>query len=160
MTQRRPTDWMDTLVDVGVAVNSQAIVGLSTALVPADSARATVIRTILQLNMHSNTVAGAFGIQMIDMAIGIASQEAFLASVLPDPNVSTDKPARGWLWRTRQVVTQNGAEAPIGRDIEADIRGARKIENGELYLIINSTGLVGTNFTTAVTGLVRTLIKI
>jgi len=156
----RPTDWMDTLVNETVGSGTQGVVPLSTALVAADSARATVIRTIVRLYTMSTSVAGAWGTQVVDMAIGIASQEAFTASVLPDPNVDTDKPARGWLWRTRVVQFQNGVGTMIATELVADIRGARKIENGELYLIIvNSAGL-GTSFSTRTTGLVRTLIKI
>ena len=156
----RPTDWMDNVISLGLANGGQAIVGLSSALVPADSARATVVRSIIRLNLHSQTVAGAWGVQTIHLAIGIASQEAFAAQVTPDPNISTDKPARGWLWRDTKVVSQNGVGGVVVFDVQADIRGARKIENGEVYLAVHSEGSQGTSFTVEIDGLIRQLIKI
>jgi len=44
--------------------------------------------------------------------------------------------------------------------VTADVRGARKIENGELYLIITNTNQEGTSFNVNMTGLIRTLYKL
>ena len=156
----RPTDWMDVLLALNPVDGGQAVVGLSSALVPADSARATIIRTIISLGVFSDSVAGAWGVQAVDLAIGIASQEAFAASIFPDPNIGTDKPARGWLWRTRVFPFQNGVGTPVVLPVVADIRGARKIENGEVYLIAINANVEGTAFPVHINGLVRTLIKI
>ena len=157
----RPTDWMDTRVNYSIASNTTGVAqGLSVQLVAADSARATVIRTIVRLFVQSESVAGAWGTQLVEFGIGIASQEAFSALVLPDPNVNTDKPARGWLWRTARMASQNGIGSEVIHEVAADIRGARKIENGELYLASTNEAVLGTAFTVRIIGLIRTLIKI
>ncbi len=96
----------------------------------------------------------------MDLAIGISDREAFSSSVLPDPNTATDKPARGWMWRTSALVSQNGVGGPIVYSIRADIRGSRKIDLGRAYLIITSEANLGTAFTVNIRGLIRTLVKL
>ncbi len=156
----RMTDWMDTLVDLTPAPGGQDSVSLLTGLSIADMRGATLIRTIIRLAVGSTTVAGAWGTERLDLAIGIISKEAFAAGAFPDPNVSTDKPPRGWVWRTSVMATQNGAGARLETVLEGDIRGARKIEGGELFIIGQTTNLLGTAFTPTVIGLVRVLYKL
>ncbi len=156
----RPTDWVDTVHSTAVVSGGQAVNSLLGALAPEDYRGATLIRTILAIGLTSTTVAGVWGTQVVDMAIGIASQEAFNAGIVPDPNVGADKPARGWIYRVRKVVGQNGVGGTVVHEVSADIRGARKIENGEVYLIMTNANLAGTPFTVAVTGLERLLIKL
>jgi len=157
----RPTDWVDTIIQLGATAGGQVFTGLLTGLAPVDLRGLTVIRTIITMGVTSRTVAGAWGVHRCDMAVGIASQEAFAAGVLPDPSVNTDKPPRGWMWRTSLVVTQNGAGAPVmTASVAVDIRGARKVENGQLYLVVDNTALQGTSFTFDVTGLIRVLTKL
>ena len=157
----RPTDWIDTIIAFSaLAGGSEGSQSLMTGVAPVNMRGMTLIRTILRLGLFSTTVAGAWGVQGMHMAIGVASQEAFAAGILPDPDVATDKPPRGWVWRSSVVVTQSGATGPITQTIEADIRGARKIENGELYIIARNADLGGTTFTVLVSGIVRTLYKL
>jgi len=156
----RQTDWIDTLVDLNPATGAQDNVSLITGAAPINMRGVTLIRTIIYLGMTSQTTAGAWGVQNLDMAIGITSQEAFAAGVLPDPDIAGDKPSRGWVWRSRQVVTQNGIGAQVLYEVRADIRGARKIENGELFLVVDNNAIAGTAFTMDVTGLVRVLMKL
>ena len=156
----RPTDWVDTTVNVSAATAAQGSLSLITGLEPSDMRGATVIRTIVRLWAHSTTVAGAWGVQMCDLAIGITSQEAFAASTFPDPSQSSEKPPRGWMYRTSVGLSQNGVGTTIMREITADVRAARKVENGEVFLVFDNTALGGTAFTVRVTGLVRLLIKL
>ncbi len=156
----RPTDWIDTLVSLNPTTGGQDFQSLMTGVAPVNMRGMTVIRTIISLGMISTTTAGAWGAQRMDVAIGIASQEAFAAGVLSDPQTGTDKPPRGWVWRTSKVVTQNGVGSVVVHDLMADIRGARKVENGELYIIANNLALEGTAFNVDVHGLVRTLYKL
>ena len=156
----RPTDWIDSIVGFSAATSSQSQVSLMTGVAPVNMRGMTLIRTIVSVSVFSITVAGAWGIQVASIAIGVASQEAFAASILPDPNVATDKPPRGWVYRTSQVVAQNGAGAPVSHDLRADIRGARKIENGELYVIMTNDPVAGTTFSIRMEGLIRTLYKL
>ena len=157
---RRPTDWIDSDISAGVASGAQLLTTLLPGLAPEDFRGATVIRTIIALSFHSVTVAGAWGVQKVDLAIGIAAQEAFAAGVVPDPGVGTEKPSRGWLWRTSRSVGQNGVGTPVVDHLFADIRGSRKIENGEVYFVVDNLALVGTAFSVGVRGIIRLLIKI
>ena len=142
----RPTDWVDTLVNLEVPSGGQTITSLVTGLAPVNTRGMTVIRTIISLGLFSNTIAGVWGSIWMHLAIGIASQEVLAAGVLPDPSVATDKPPRGWMWRTSLVVSQNGSGGQVVFPIEADIRGARKVENGEVYIIADSVIGAGTAF--------------
>ena len=156
----RPTDWVDTIINQAVNNGGETIIDLLSSLSPADMRGATLIRTLVSLSFQSGTVAGAWGTQRFDTGIGISSQEAFAASALPDPSSSTDKPARGWIYRTSVGVSQNGAGSPVLFERVADIRGARKIENGDLFIIFNNTAILGTSFNGQVMGLIRLLIKL
>ena len=156
----RMTDWIDTIISLDPATGGQANVSLMTGVAPVNMRGVTLIRTLVSLSFSSVSIAGVFGVQNIFMGIGITSQEAFAAGVLPDPETATDKPPRGWVYRSYQGVAQNSTGSPVLFEARADIRGARKIENGELYLIVSSTAVSGTSFTTAVRGLVRVLTKL
>jgi len=157
---RRPTTWVDTIMSRALVNGGQQTQSLILEMSAGDKRQATVIRTIIQLSLHSSTVAGAWGVQRVDIGMGLASQESFTAGVVPDPNVATDKPIKGWMWRTSVLVSQNGIGTPITVPIVADVRGARKIEQGELYMVANSISVDGTTFTCSWDGLVRVLIKI
>ncbi len=156
----RATDWIDTIINMDISNAGGDINSLMTGVAPVNMRGMTVIRTIIALSLYSATVAGAWGVQSVNLAIGVASQEAFAAGILPDPRTATDKPPRGWVYRSHVGVAQNGVGTLITRELSADIRGARKIENGELYLIANSDSLVGTTFAVRVDGLIRTLYKL
>ena len=157
----RATDWVDTRLNLEVPTDNQTIGSLVTGLAPLNLRGMTVIRTIIHIGMFSNSVAGAWGVQIVDLAIGIASQDAFAAGVVPDPKAAADKPPRGWMWRTEAVVSQNGTGTPVVTYIDADIRGARKVENGEVYLVVDNTGSgQGTTFQVNVRGIIRQLYKL
>ena len=156
----RQTDWVDTLVGFNLATGTQdntRIDGGSTQVVLRG---VTIIRTILNLSVISLSIAGAYGVQAMNFGIGISSREAFNAGVFPDPEIATDKPSRGWLWRHHLLASQNGTGTPIVSVVHADIRGARKIEDGIVYLIVANTPVIGTTFTASVQGIVRQLVKL
>ena len=157
----RPTDWQDTILNLPATSGNSNSLALDGVLTAVDLRGTTLIRTIIRLNVQSATVAGAWGTQRLDLGIGIVSREAFTAGALPDPATAGDKPPRGWIWRDSIVVSQNGAQGnPVAVRIEADIRGARKVENGRLFLIGDNTPILGTTFSTQLTGLVRILMKL
>jgi len=156
----RRTDWVDTILNLEVTVGSQTQTGLMTGLSTADTRGLTIIRTILEIEMFPNAIAGAWGVALMDIAIGITSQEAFAAGVVPDPNTSSDRPPRGWMWRTSMLVSQNGVGTNIVHRRSADIRGARKVENGAVFMVANHTALFGAGFQVNVRGLCRMLTKL
>ena len=155
----RPTDWQDTIISELVASASGAVNSLTGILTAGEMRGVTLIRTLVRLDFSSNTVAGAWGVQGMDIGIGIASQEAFVANALPDANISNEKPPRGWIYRTAVGVAQNGVGSPVLYSLTADIRGARKIENGELFIQFINTAIQGTAMGVNVRGLVRCLMK-
>ncbi len=157
MPGRRASDWIDTLVSFSTASGAQTLTSLMTGVAPVNVRRQTLIRTIFELGLTSDTVAGAWGIQAFDIGIGITSQEAFAAGVVADPNSSTDQPSRGWIWRTRKVVTQNGISTNILFEVIGDIRAARKLDDGECFIVVNNSVVGGTAFPVSMTGLIRQL---
>jgi len=156
----RMTDWIDTVLALSIPTGGQANLSLITGAAPINMRGVTLIRTIINLNIISETTAGAWGIQQLDMAIGITSQEAFAAGTLPDPVTSGDKPSRGWIWRDSVGVSQNGVAGGVLVRVQQDIRGARKIENGELFIVCNSTARQGTTFQSQLFGVIRCLMKL
>jgi len=157
---RRATDWVDTRLGLTIPVSGQFLSSLLSGLTQEELRGATIVRTILTLGVCSETVAGAWGNMVIDLAIGIVSREAFAAGVVPDPVVDRDTPARGWMWRTQRVISQNGVGGQVVFDVTADIRGARKVENGNVFIVANSSVLDGTTFVMTVRGMVRLLMKL
>ena len=153
----RATDWIDTLIDTSVAGGAQSLTSLMTGVVPVNVRRQTLIRTILMLELFSATIAGAWGTEVLDIGIGITSQEAFAASVVADPNVANDQPSRGWIYRTRRVVAQNGIGGSVIYTLHADIRASRKLDDGECFIVMNATDNRGTAFSVVVVGLIRQL---
>ncbi len=156
----RPTRWVDTIVGLVLSDAGGTLVSLLPGVGPVDTRGVTLIRTIIRLDLLSTTVAGAWGAQSATLAIGIAGQEAFAANVVPDPSVASEEPARGWIWRENILVTQNGISTGVSKRLTADIRGARKIQDGEVYLTFNNNNHSGTVFAVAVVGLIRLLLKL
>ncbi len=157
----RATDWVDTvLAPASVPTGLSTNVRLDGALSQADLRGATLIRTIVSMSLSTGTVSGAWGLQMAHIGVAITGQEAFAAGVFPDPQTSADKPPRGWIYRNSAPVHQNGVGVPISTWLQADIRGARKIEAGVLYLIVDNVTVNGTSFSLVIRGLIRCLIKL
>ena len=156
----RPTDWNDTLLAETVASTGQGIASLTSNLSSVDLRGATLIRTILTISMYSSSVSGAWGTQRVNMAIGITSQEAFSAGVVPDPISVLEKPPQGWLWRGHRIVSQNGPGGELVQTAFYDIRGARKLNNGVLFFVVDNSPDLGTAFSVRIRGLARCLIKL
>ncbi len=157
MPSRRATDWIDTLLSLSAASGAQTNLSLMTGVAPVNVRRQTLIRTLISISLTSASVAGAWGTQNADIGIGITSQEAFAAGVLADPVTANDQPSRGWIYRTRRLVAQNGIGGGVIHYIEADIRSQRKLDDGEAFIVIDNTADLGTPFTLSITGLVRQL---
>ena len=158
----RQSEWKDNLFDFNLASGQGNVQSLVANFTEPDKRGMTLIRTIIHIEMFSNTVAGAYGVQVVSAGIGVASQEAFAigATAISDPQTESDKPTRGWVWRTQIAVSQNGTGLDLVRTISRDIRAVRKLENGELFIVFDSDPGVGTAFTMSVRGLVRTLFKL
>ena len=124
-------------------------------LQPVDSRGMTIVRTIITLDLIP-PAAVSDGWQRLSLGIGVFSQEAFAGSVFPDPDVAGDRPPRGWLYRTMRAVPGAAAmtnAAPV--HIEVDVKGKRKVDDGELAIVFDNDPIDGTAFSIRVIGLVR-----
>ena len=156
----RPTRWVDTLMTRDVGDGTEQRQDLQGDLGDLEKRTATIIRVILDINSWSTTLAGAYGVQRVVFGLGVAPEDAWAVGVVPDPSAPTEKPVRGWLWWGLVYAAQNGTGAPVLSRIQADLRAARKVENGHIYLVMKSTNRQGTPFTTSVEGTVRILMKL
>ena len=158
----RPLAWADTLLAVSITAAS----GMSALDLLADLAAADV-KTVMRLVGHLTVTSVAEGttasaVQGIDLAIGVAAKEAFDGAVLPDANVSSDVPARGWLWRDRMTCLRYNGSGTVEDwhypEVRFDIRSGRKVDRGVLFLTAFNSNLVGgTPFTILLSGIVRAL---
>jgi len=153
----RKAQWIDTLALSNIVDGGQALTSMMGGMGTVDSRGLTTSRIIVDLSL-SAPVAVSDGLQTVSLGIAVVSQEAFNASVVPDPNLGADRPPRGWLWRT-QVVVAGAASMSSAQPLRlmADIRGMRKVDDGELILITNNDSNDGTTFTVRLRGILRTI---
>ena len=158
----RQNEWKDNLISVGLATGAGTFESLVANFTEPDKRGMTLVRTLIRLTAFSTSIAGAYGVQNISMGIGVASQEAFAVGLaaLSDPQTESDKPTRGWVWCSQMLVSQNGVGGEVLQTITADIRGMRKLENGELFVSIFNVAEVGTAFGIEMHGIIRTLFKL
>jgi len=158
----RRTMWEDTLLSgtllTGVAVK-QSLVGTLTG---PELAGMTLTRMLFRMDLSTADEVLGTNAQTVDVGVGIASREAFTAGVLPDPDSASDEPPRGWVYRDRVMVPGRQVTS-AGRTISqfrADVRAQRKIEEGILWVQINSSVLEGAGISTWFSMLVRCLFLI
>ena len=156
---RRGTAWQDSLVNFDIASGAQSVSSLLGDWIPSDTRGATLVRTILCYSLYPSTPQQGAAEQVLDVGIGVTGQEAFGASVVPDPNTSGDEPQLGWIYRCRHLI-HDVTVAPVPREINKDIRAMRKINDGELYLVINNGPVRGTAFNVRFIGIIRVLVKL
>lgn len=153
----RRTFWIDTRISQTVASGAQQRDSLMGSLVPAETLGMTTVRQIVDLSMVPPTAASD-GQQSMFFAIGVVSQEAFISGTLPDPDSAADRPPRGWLYRGARIIRAAAAmttSSPV--HVFADMRGSRRVDDGELLMIFNNNALDGTAFSVLVEGMVRTV---
>ena len=160
---RRPRAWADLKINENLASDgSQKFDLLEKATVNLDTI--TVVRLVGKLTVIPAVVADStIGVQLIQIGIGVASTEAFTAGIasLPDPNVDTEAPPRGWIYKQYETfVNQQDlgtVEAFRFPEFQFDNRAMRKIDRGVLFMVMNSVDLLATATTVKVVGLIRAL---
>ena len=152
----RRSMWHDSPLSMSVTSGAQNEEDLWSET-DADMRGHTVVRVIINVDLASTTVSGAWGTQLVDLGIGMISTEAIGASVFPDPNIDSERPQGGWMYRTRRIVAQNGTGTPVVYTVGADIRSARKVDQVKLFLIVNNNVNRGTSFAIDVSGMIRVL---
>ncbi len=160
-TQRRPRSWTDILINRSITSGSASIALDLLVDAPARDV-STVIRIIGDIAAFPDDRNAAIdGVMEIDLGIGVCSREAFVANVVPDPNVQAEYPSLGWLYITSQFVIQNNAggtlEGFVYPQWHFDVGANRKVDKGVLYAAINNTVSDDTGFTVRVVGRLRAL---
>jgi len=159
-----PTMWVDQILSMAVASGAQGIQQTSPALadLPLRLERFTAIRTIIGIDIGPTVRDPGEGDQLVTLGIGVVTQEALVANVVPDPNSATDFPQRGWMWRARYRVyavavdDQNVARVRV----DLDLRSQRKVENGKVVLIVNNDANLGVATSITVHGVIRMLFRV
>ncbi len=157
-----PRVWADTSVDMTMASGGgKDRQSLTTELTAAEAryTQMTLLRTIIGLDIAYAVHDSGEGSQGVSLGIGVVTQEAFAATVLPDPETSTDFPIRGWIWRYKTRIFGFAADQPAvySRRVDLDLRSQRKLENGEVFINGHNGDFEGTASTVRVWGLVRQL---
>ena len=150
--------WQDLLVAEVVATSAQTILGLHPQLDSTATRGMTIVRTIIDLAIAPAPPGATIGTQQVSLGIGVAAQEAFATNVVPDPNSGSDRPARGWLWRTKCMVIDMPEGVPNIVKCIGDFRGKRRLDNGEAYIAINNDGFQATAFSINIIGIIRTFL--
>ena len=157
----QPTVWVDSLIQltaVSGAPGTPAVAGLLFVPDRIERNHMTLLRTILCLTFAFEIDHGVSQ-QVVDYAIGFASDESLAAGVLPDPEVAAERPQRGWVYRCFRMMSSEGAGI-AGRTIQADekdLLAKRKVDNGRAYLTVQNTAFAGVAEDILVSGIVRML---
>ena len=154
----RRTSWEDMIADSSITSGSFRNLDMLPNLTADETRGTTVTRIIGSINLFSGTVAGAWGKQIVDIGIGVISEDAFNAGAVPDVNQQSDQPQRGWLYRTRMMVEQNGTGSQIVYPVRFDVRAQRRIDAGTMFLGFTSAAGTGTSFTVEMAVLTRSLL--
>jgi len=155
------TLWIDTLYDVSVANGAQFVQSLMTGQTFSETRLVgmTLMRTILRLDLAPVVMDSGEGSQAVDLGIAVGSQESVAASVVPDPDVAGNFPTRGWVYRGRWRVWGTAADRAVvvWRPIDEDIRARRKLENGEVYIVVDNNLVEGFANSIRLVGIIRQL---
>ena len=157
MPQR--TLWVDTLLADNTAANGQTINQLTSEFLATDLrlARMTLLRTIIRYDLAATVRDSGEGDQVVDVGICVVPAEATAAP--PDPDVATDHPTLGWIWRARYrvyAVAVDDQNLDVIR-IDLDIRARRKLANGRVVMVTDNNDNQGVSTSVTNTGLIRQL---
>ncbi len=159
-----PTVWIDTDPNMTLASGAGSEKSLMTNIGDAQSRieQMTLLRTIIGIDISYLVHDSGEGSQVVSVGVGVTSHEAFAASILADPEVMTDFPSRGWVWRARYRVYGFAADQPtiFTRRVDLDIRSRRKLDNGEAFINAFNTANEGVTGSVQITGLIRQLWRV
>ncbi len=139
--------WIDTSFAVDVASGAENLTSLMSGVSATQSRRGwTMVRTIIGIDIAHTVHDSGEGSQTVHMGIGVTSQEAFASGSVPDPDVATDHPTRGWVIRAAYRCWGFAADQAQYnvRRVDKDIRAKRKLDNGEMYAVFKNLPNEGT----------------
>ena len=158
----RARAWGDTLFDQALVSTVQVNLNLLTDLTPSDTI--TAIRLVGHLYLTSDNVLSTVdGAMRCDVGVQVVTAAALAAGggAVPQVRLSSEVPARGWLWRETLITVTAVGAGPIDDhyvgEISFDIRSMRKVDRGVLIMSLESNLLHGTAYNTKISGLIRAL---
>ncbi len=159
---RRTTAWEDTFVNQTLNNNARLDQDLLVNVPDADKRGMTVVRTLVHLYFPETAGTAVTGAQKLLMGIQLASEDAFAAMAVPDPNNATEFPIGGWMYRDITVVTQTASRLhqKALQEMRLDLRSQRKLDRSEMIFSIENNASGGTAFSVDVVGLIRVLYKL
>ena len=162
-TPRRRRTWVDFIFNLsladGAALQSQDIL----FDVAGKYDVKTVTRLIGKMVIYPDDLdAAVAGAMRVTAGIGVVAEEAHLGNTVPNPSVTTEFPALGWLYRqTDSIIKQNASgtmESWLYPTIQFDLGANRKVDRGVLFFTADATASDGTGFTVRLSGMIRALI--
>ncbi len=142
-----------------IVSGAQLIQSLLGTFEVGETATWTLIRLIASLSVAPLDPSTASGSMTMDWGFGVASQDAFVAAAVPDPDTASDHPPRGWIQRGQLLVRDSvsAVEATLDRRIDLDNHAKRKVDRGEVYFVVDNNLQDGTSFSILISGLIRCL---
>ena len=155
---RRKTDWIDTHVNSTLTLNTEERIDLMGTIDQDEARGLTIARILLCLTLTANPLGGVDGVVRVNIGVGVAFREAFNAGIVPDPETSPEEPQLGWLYRCTYAVVDDtvpGYPYPL---IKEDLHAQRKLDSGNLYMVVMNRVGYGTSFNVQMIGIIRTLV--
>ena len=152
--------WLDTLLNNNISSGGNVSFSLMQDIDSTESRIGmTLMRIILCMQVAHAIHDSGEGTQMTTAGIGIVASQAFTAGEIPQPNVMTEFPLRGWIWRCRYLTQGFAADqaAVDVRDVNLDLRAKRKLDNGTIFMTAFNEPQAGVAGTVRITGLIRCL---
>ena len=159
---RRQTAWNDELFNVtlGAGLGDEFLIFQDSA--DSEKRGCTMGRTIIGFDILPADPGVGSGSQRVSLGIALASDDAFAAGALADPETQSDYPVGGWLWRWSGVVRDEtlGVGPMVYPRLDLDLRAMRKLDRTSVYMALKNDNLEGTAFTIRLAGLIRILYKL
>ena len=158
---RRATDWMDTVVDSTLAINTEERIDLMGTIDQDEARGLTITRILMCVSLTPNPIGAVTGLMQVHIGIGVASREAFAAGVVPDPETSPEEPQRGWLYRCNYAVIDDPTPGYPWPLVKEDLHAQRKLDSGNAYMVLmNRVGYGANTFSVQAMGIIRMLVKL
>ncbi len=117
----------------------------------------TVARLVGYLTITPDLPASLNATQRVDIGIGVVAEKSMSGVLTPQPDISTDYPARGWMYAATKWVSQSTTVGFVYPQWEFDIRTMRKVDKGILFIGAGSNNVDGTAFSVRLGGRIRAL---
>ena len=159
---RRMTAWDDEIINFDTATGSRASFLLMQNVADPEKRGCTLIRVIMGLTLAASSPGSVSGQQKVSCGLFLVSDDAFVASAIPDVDVAADYPMGGYMWRSQYLVQDEtlatGPIAPVRIDL--DLHAARKVDRASVTMTWTNEPVEGSTFSVRTLGIIRCLYKL